>query len=199
VRARLIRALDGSLFLKRNIYTYSVSEVGEKFMVYFKFNRKLSAYLHALLPLDYYFARGVAAMTAALQIWDHGSRIYRIQKMYAAGAEFFVNTTYMTMHLRIASALLVSSICLWFRRAIAFYVSGLALAWVIYEYIGWYLTSRSALKNAELARWPSEYPHAFNIGGATGWNIAILLLTIVLFVWHIKTLIGMFSSNSSKL
>lgn len=163
-----------------------------------KFNSKISASLHSLSRFDINIARFVAAAAAILQIWDHGSRIYQIQKMYAAGAEFFVNTAYLTMHLRIAFALLISAICLWFRRVIAFYVSGLALAGTIYEYVGWYLTSRSTLENAGLEHWPIEYPHAFNIGGATNWNIAILLLTIVLFVWHIKTFAGIFSSDGSE-
>ena len=163
-----------------------------------KLNSKTTSRLHSLSRYDINLARFVAAAAAFLQIWDHGSLIYQHHKMSAAGAEFFVDTAYMMMHLSIAFALLLSAICLWSRRASAFYISGLALAWVIYEYFSWYLASRSALKNAGLEHWPSGYPHAFNIGGATGWNIAVLLLTVVLFVWHIKTFIGIFSSDVSR-
>jgi hypothetical protein len=99
----------------------------------------------------------------------------------------------MFMHLRIAFALLVSSVCLWFRKVSTFYLSAMSLTWVLLEYLRWYRRSQTTLVNAGIKHWPSQTPHALGIGGATEWNIAILLLAVVLVLWHAKIVLGTMS------
>jgi hypothetical protein len=149
---------------------------------------KLTDRLRALSTLDIYFGRLMAASAVIIQVWDHGARLFRIQQFFASGGEALIDQTYMLMHLRIAVALLVAAISLWFRNAFAFCLSIFCAVWVLVEYWFWHLRSQRILLNAEIQHWPAGTPHAFGLGGATGWNAAVLLLTLLLFVWQMKTL-----------
>ena len=151
---------------------------------------KVADRLRAISTIDIYFVRLVAAAAAIIQVWDHGARLYRIQQFFAAGGEALIDQTYMLMHLRIAVALLLSAISLWFRNAVAFYLSIFGTAWVMLEYWLWHVRSQRILVNAGIEHWPVGTPHVFGLGGATGWNAAVLLLTLVLLLWQTKTLLG---------
>ena len=148
---------------------------------------KLTDHLNSLLPSDMNFARFTAAVAATLQIWSFGSEMYQIHKMFEAGSAPLIDPTFTWMHLGIAASLLTSAICLWFRNASAFFVSALGLMWVLIEYVRWYGWTQRVIEAAGLEHWPAATPHAFGIGGATGWDAAVLLLTAALFIWHIKT------------
>ncbi len=150
---------------------------------------KLADRLRVLSTVEVYFARLVAGSAAILQTWDYVAREYQIYKFFQAGGEAMINQAFLLMHLRITGALLLAAISLWFRRTFAFYLSLFGAAWVLVEYASWYLWSRTVLANAEIANWPSGTPHAFGLGGATAWNSAVLLLTIVLLLWQMKTVL----------
>jgi hypothetical protein len=151
---------------------------------------KLADRLRAISTLDIYFARLVAASAAIIQVWDHGTRLYRIHQFFAAGGEALIDQTYMLMHLRIAVALLLSAISLWFRNTFAFCLSAVGAVWVAAEYWLWHLRSQRILVSAGIEHWPAGTPHALGLGGATDWNVAVLLLTLVLLLWQTKTLFG---------
>ena len=151
---------------------------------------KLTDSLRALSTLDIYFARVVAAAAAIIQVWDHAARLDRLHQWFAAGGEFLIDQTYMLMHVQIAVALLVAAISLWFRKAFTFCISLFCAAWVLLEYWLWHRSSQRILLNAEIPRWPEGTPHVFGLGDATGWNAAVLLLTVLLLLWQLKTLIG---------
>jgi hypothetical protein len=151
---------------------------------------KLSDRLRTISTLDIYFARLVAAAAAIIQVWDHGARLYRIHQFFSAGGEALIDQTYMLMHLQIAVALLLSAISVWFRKAFAFYLSVFGAVWVVLEYWLWHLRSQRTLVNAGIESWPPGTPHALGLGGATGWNAAVLLLTLILLLWQSKTLFG---------
>lgn len=149
---------------------------------------KLTAHLNSLPPSDIYFARFTAAVAAILQMWSFGREMYQIHKMFEAGSAPLIDSTFTWMHLGIAASLIISTVCLWSRKASAFYVSASGLMWVLIEYVRWYAWTQKVIEAAGLERWPAAAPHAFGIGGATGWNATVLLLTAALFIWHIKTL-----------
>jgi hypothetical protein len=150
---------------------------------------KLTDRLRSASTLEIYFARLVAASAAIIQIWDHVTRMYRIQKWYESGAEILIDQTYVLMHTRIATALLVAAISLWFRNAFAFSLSFFCALWVLLEYWFWHLRSQRMLLYAEVPRWPEGTAHALGLGDATGWNAAVLLLTLLLLLWQLKTLL----------
>ena len=86
--------------------------------------------LRTLSTVDVYFGRLVAAAGASVQIWDFARMEYRVYKLFEAGGEPLIDQRYVFMHFQIAFVLLVASICLWSRRAGAFFVSILAAGWV---------------------------------------------------------------------
>jgi hypothetical protein len=146
--------------------------------------------LRTISVVDIYFARLVAASAAIIQLWDHGARLYWLQQFFAQGGEALIDQTYMLMHLRIAVALLAAAISLWFRKTFAFCLSIFCAVWVLLEYWLWHLRSQRMLLYAEVPRWPEGTPHAFELAGATAWNAAVLLLTLLLVLWQMKTLFG---------
>jgi hypothetical protein len=150
----------------------------------------LTHHLRTLSNFDVYFGRFIAATAASVQIWDFVRREYQIYSWFQAGGEVLIDQRYVFMHFQIAFALLVASICLWSRRAGAFYVSIFAAGWADFQYVCWFMWSRTILTSAGIDHWPEQTPHSLGLGGATGWNVAVLLLTVVLLLWQTKTLFG---------
>ena len=126
------------------------------------FNLALAKRLRHISLLDICCARGLAASAALLQAWGHGATVSQIHRAFEAGSQILVDQTYMQMHLRIAGALVLTSISLWFRRAFAFYLSLFSAAWVLLEYLRWYLRSRTILVSAGIENWPAQTPHALD-------------------------------------
>jgi hypothetical protein len=149
----------------------------------------LTHHLRGLSPLDIYFARLIAGIAAVCEIYYIAERQYQMYEAFQAGSEVLYDTWYMQMHLRIGLALLLSAVCLWSRRAWCFYVSLAGAILVVVEYGGWYVWSRRILSYAEIPTWPTGTKHALGLGDATGVNVVILLLTLVLLLWQTKTLL----------
>jgi hypothetical protein len=149
----------------------------------------LTQHLRGLSRLDIYFARLIAGIAAVCEIYYIAEREYRIYKFFQAGGEALFDPRYAQMHLRIAVALLLSAVCLWSRGAWFFYVSLACAIWVVVEYAGWYVWSRRILSYAEIPTWPPGTKHALGLGDATGLNVVVLLLTLVLLLWQTKTLL----------
>jgi hypothetical protein len=101
------------------------------------------------------------------------------------------------MLIRIALALMISAIALWSRKFIGLCLSILSLIWLGVEYVAWYMWSLRSLKNAGLEHFPDGVPHALNLGGATGWNAAVLVVAVALFAWEVKMLISIFTSPNA--
>lgn len=64
------------------------------------------------------------------------------------------------------------------------------LVWALVEYVRWYFLTQQMIKAAGSEGRPSVAPLAFGMGGATGYDAVVLLLTTVLLFWHIKTFLA---------
>lgn len=85
---------------------------------------------------------------------------------------------------------MIAAFCLFFRKAIGFYITLLSLAWVVSEYVAWFVRDSGWDCEAE------GMSQALGICGASGWNSAVLLLTLILLTWQVKTLRSILSRTS---
>jgi len=160
--------------------------------VYSSHNRFASE-LRSLLPRDINVAIGVSALIAAANaLWIAWELLIFFQaksKADAQGAEIFYDMAPYWMQVRIAIALIINAACLCFRRNIGLIVSLLALVWVGVEYGQWYsLSLKVKAVTEDYSRLST--PHTAGLYGATGWNIVVLVVTVVLFIWEMKMLVG---------
>jgi hypothetical protein len=141
-------------------------------------------------------AIGIASLTAALNIlWliFYLFDFYRLLGFtQTPGTTISINHTFHSRLIRIALALVIAAIALWYRRFIGLFLSAISLMWLGIEYISWYSVSLKSLRNAGLEHFPAGSPHAFNLSGATGWNAAILVIALALLAWEIKILFNAF-------
>lgn len=101
----------------------------------------------------------------------------------------------------IVVGLLLSFIGLWLRRATGFFLSLLALLWVVQVYIAWYLATLSIMRDVEItdfSRMPFQQQQILTLNNAVWWDIAVLSVTVILCVWHIKALIKFWLSKEGQ-
>jgi hypothetical protein len=151
----------------------------------------LTAKLRSLPTLDIRIGLVVATLLAGLNAlwtgWASADTIYLIQKQSEAGLCTF-GMTLPYRSIRIALALVIAAVTLSFLKAKGILASLLSLSWVCAEYWLWQVESQQILINAGILRFPVETPHAFNLYGATDWNVIVFLVSGVLLIWEMKIL-----------
>jgi hypothetical protein len=156
-------------------------------------NAKVTSGLHALPPRDIKLAISVAVSAATLYVFFIAFETYRRIELIESGV--FIDTTIPNMQKRIGLALIVSAVGLWSRRGVGLLISALALLWVGKEYLSWHLYSREFLSALNVSEFSQLHPeavrhHAGNLVYATSWDLIVLIVTVVLFAWEVKTLAG---------
>lgn len=104
----------------------------------------------------------------------------------------------LMMQIRIGLVLLVSVAALWSRRVVGLFLSALAFAWAIAEYIAWRAWSIRIKANAGIEVLPGRVANALNLYGATPWNALVLVLVIIVFLWEIGWLIRIVKSRPTQ-
>ena len=141
----------------------------------------------------------VVGILNALWLGWHLFRLYEaISKSEDQGGTVQLNTTFTNRLIRIALALIISAICLYVRKLVFLCASLLALVWIGLEYFGWYIYSLQTLERAGLTTFPYGTSHAFKLYGASGWNVAVLVTTVILFLWEINLLIRILITQRSE-
>lgn len=138
-------------------------------------------------PTDFYLAFGVALLALGLHTYAHVSE-------FAKADEFGIlkSQTIPYIYLVIEIGLLVNVAGLLTRKTQGILVSMAALVGVGVGYAVWYIYSRQIL---ELLFSKSVYhtypeavpPHPLGLIGASWLNLVVLVITVVLFVWELKT------------
>ncbi len=146
------------------------------------------------------FAIVVAALTAALNLlwiaYDLGRLFWSTGTSIAQGGTGgLVDWSMVRMYLIVETALIIATFSLLSRKIKGVIVSVIALMCVGVEYIWWFIWTRRIIEAAGLTEIPSLIPHAGNLYGATGWNLAILVIATALFAWEIKIIIGFLYSS----
>jgi hypothetical protein len=157
--------------------------------------RNLTNSLHNSASLDYRFALCVAALTALLSAlrvsFDLGYNygVFKsLEGNHSTCCVYFLGKFLIPITIGFA----VVVIGLWLRRSTGFFLSMLALLWVGGFYVLWHLGTLSLLPRMEVrdfSQLPNQGQHLFVLIDATWWDLAVLAIMVVLFVWHLKTLL----------
>jgi hypothetical protein len=119
---------------------------------------------------------------------------------YSSGENFF--KTLNDMRFGITIALFISAAGLWVRRTIGLVSSSAALILILSNYTWWYFTTKAYLRNSEVTEQTMLtdpfYKEMGLLHGASAWDWVVLIISIVLFIWGIKTLIGARGSSRVK-
>ena len=89
----------------------------------------------------------------------------------------------------IALGLSLATLGLWLRGRKGFFISLFALGFTGFSYYLWYRGTLSIIQKAELqhfSQMPNEGQRLIPLTGATWWDLMILALVVVLFVWNIR-------------
>lgn len=153
--------------------------------------------LNKAMPQSPKLAGWVAVLTAVLNLlWvaNYWGGILQSTRdsITQGGTGGLVDQSMIRMHLMIEAALIIAALGLLSRKITGIVISAMALIWVGIEYIGWFIWTQRTIEAAGLTAIPRFIPHAANLYGATGWNIAILVIVVALFVWEVKMLTGVF-------
>lgn len=162
-------------------------------------NDKLSGGLRALSSWDFTVAVGLIFLVTVSSVlyavyelgYINGKETGDLHSQASIShADFpqFLNS----LHVVIATTLVVGAVGLWSRRVGGFFLCAFALLWVQIVYVWWYFNSLAFLRNSEVSSF-SELPeiqHVLGLQGAAWWDLVVLVVTITLLLWQAKTLIA---------
>jgi hypothetical protein len=114
----------------------------------------------------------------------------------AAGISILISPFFALLQMFMVTSFLISAIGLLtqiVRRRIGLGVSIIGFICVLLGHIEWYLYTKDALPGLERdllrAQRPDMIPpHPLGLIGAKWWDIAILLCSVILLIWEVKTL-----------
>jgi hypothetical protein len=103
------------------------------------------------------------------------------------GGMMYISYSYVLTHKRMAVelALIISFVALAIRRLPGVFVSTLALMFGVVIYVSWLQYSVTLVRNANDLTF-SEIEHIAYLYLANWWDISVLLMIIVLFIWELK-------------
>ncbi len=104
------------------------------------------------------------------------------------GSAPLLNQAAIRRDLMIELALLIAAVGLFCRNVPGLMLSLVALVWVIIEYVWWFIWTRRTIAAAGLAELPSGMPQAWNLAGATAWNLVVLVVAVCLFIWQARVI-----------
>ena len=102
----------------------------------------------------------------------------------------------------ITAGFIVTAIGLGIKKAAGFFLSLLTLTLVGGFYILWYLGTLSIMreyKAQDFFKLGRQGQHLLPLYEATWWDLVVLAVTIILFVWHIKTLLTISRNTRSTI
>lgn len=110
------------------------------------------------------------------------SRIYTL-----SGDDHFL----IRLRLSITIGLFVCAAGLALRKFSGFIASMLGILWLFWIYAWWQRESVAFLRNLEVADYSklSDLPHAAGLRGATWWDLLVLVIVAILFIWQAIALI----------
>lgn len=95
-------------------------------------------------------------------------------------------------NIKIEIAIFVSIVGIWSRRFIGYLISMLSLTWVGWQYLDWWLYSLRWLEQAGLKDFSElrdpNFTYAGKFIGASWWNPIVLIMSLTLLTWQLKTL-----------
>src|SRR5262245_560770 len=165
-------------------------------MVGSRIYNKLSCGLRLVPTRVFNFALGVAISVALLNaLWLvayaslPGAKVVTVSSQ---GSRELWDISIMLICRRVAIALIIGAVSLWSRKPLGLIFSGLSLLWVTVEYVRWYILSYS--ESFWITSWrdfpPIPIPIIGKLYGGTWWNLVVLLIVVLLFIWEIRIVVG---------
>lgn len=102
------------------------------------------------------------------------------------GSPPLIDQSTIRRDLMIELALVVTAVGVLSRNVIGLLFSFVALIWVGVEYIWWFVWTKRTIAAAGLDELPSGVPQVWNLGGATPWNLVVLVVAVFLFLWEAR-------------
>jgi len=131
------------------------------------------------------------AVTSTLNcLWFVYSQMVLAQEPSMSGRFTIIidpNIGFLKMKLFIGIALIIATIALWFRKILGFIVSALALTWLGFEYVIWWIESSKMVTNSEALDF-SKVPHKLYLYSASWWDIWVFGVAIVILAWELTIL-----------
>lgn len=166
--------------------------------------RKLTHGLRSHSSSDFRVALGIAIFTTGVSIlrvsFDLGY-YYDVFKCYDS-PRLLCSMSFEDSHLiAITLGLFISVIGLWSRRATGFFISLLALIWTWRIYLYWHTATLSEMRKnglTEFSQLGNQKQHVLVLTNAAWWDLVVLSVTIILFIWQIKTLIMILMRTRNK-
>lgn len=173
-------------------------------MIINRFAYSLRKSLRSRMSWDFKLALYLITITAMLNaLWMTYNLGYLEGVVSTSQQHISGNDPFLAVNGRITIALVAATVGLWSRRAIGFLFSILALLYVGFEYVNWYQDSVRALRMLEFESWADfqdpSFPYVGKLRGAVGWNIVVLVISVMLLIWHIGFLIRAFRLVKSNL
>lgn len=100
------------------------------------------------------------------------------------------------LQIGIVISFVISAVGIRVRNAIGFFISMLALSAVCMAYVWWYDNSMSFMRALDISDYSQlvpNYKHAWMLRDARWWDVVVLLLSLTLLGWQIKTLLSFFA------
>lgn len=139
---------------------------------------------------DFCFAKLFAILTVAF----HTSGLVHRQIQYLhSELEILTSQEIFWLLTIIGLMLLIAALALWSRKLMGLIVSLVSLVAVGGGYLAWYLISRQDLSLQASKPFYKQHPeamtqHLFGFVEAKWWDLVVLTMIVVLFLWEVKTL-----------
>ncbi len=160
--------------------------------------RRVTGFVSAHQPGDFHVALGVAILAVVLHTYAQVSEFAKASELRTLNSP-----TIPYIFLIIEIGLLVNVVGLWVRKTAGMLVSMAALVGVGIGYVVWYAYSRQILELLFSKSFYHSYPealppHPLGLIGASWLNLVVLVISLVLFIWELKTIRGMVAAKPLK-
>lgn len=130
----------------------------------------------------------VAVSLAVLNLFwlviGYSALYHSIAISVAQGGSPLIDQSMIRRDLMIELALVVAAVGGLARKVSGLLLSLVALIWVGVEYIWWFIWTKRTIAAAGLSELPAGLPQAGNLAGATSWNLVVLVVVVLLFIWE---------------
>jgi len=168
-----------------------------------RFTQEMSKSLRSRMSWDFKFALYLITGTALLNLlWFTYNLGYLEGVVSTSQQHISGGDPFMIKNGRIAIALIMAAVALWPCRTIGFLFSILALSYIGFEYVTWYQDSSRALRMLEFESWADfqdpSFPYVGKLRGAVWWNMVVLVISVTLLLWQLKTLLKFLAYSRNR-
>ena len=140
-------------------------------------------------------AIAVVGIAAILNLVWFVTKYVQISKAHIAGTTLDLDQSMVRRDLLIAAALIIAALSLASKRGFGLMLSLIALSWVLFEYIHWYLWTQRLMKTLGMPGIPSWIPQGAHLWGGTSWSVTVLIICVILVVWEMAMLVSILKSS----